>query len=291
MRSSLLVTVSALALIGCGGGGLDWTEDEKLIPDSEIDSQQSQLVSAEPAQPAAGAVQGAYVKVVWGYLAGRLLGAPGWIDWTGSLSVDGGSAALQSLVFFDRGDSPLPTSGANEIDWRSRTWPHYDGLIALVQPAAAGDLVHLQTPPLTKDLPVADLAQGQNLHYVVDADGHEVSITSIPAGACGGFAYGYERIARKGWKGFGGLLTEPAGKVIGRLRFRAEGGTLFARVVDADRNVLAEGEGSLSASAEGGSFEIGLQKPDGTGFGAVTGIFQSPTYAVRGAFQATWKCP
>ena len=289
MRSSLLLTLSALALAGCGG--VNWTEDEKLIPDSEIDTQQSLIVSSEATAPAAGAPQGAYVKVAWGYLAGRLVGAPGWIDWTGSLSVDSGAAALQSLVYFDRGDSPMPSAAANEIDWHSRTWPHYDGVIARVQPGAALDAVHFKTPPFAQDLSAADLAQGQNLHYVVDADGHEVSINSIPAGACGGFAYGYERIARKGWLGFGGLITEPAGKVIGRLRFRVEGGTLFARVVGIDKTVLAEGEGTLTASAEGGSYEISLHKPDGTDFGKVQGVFQAPSYAVRGAFQATWKCP
>jgi hypothetical protein len=282
MRSLVLSMVVA-AMAGCAG--TDWTQDEQLIPDSEIDSQQSKMISTD-APPAA--VQGTYVKIVWGYLAGRLVGAPGWIDWSGSLAVDSGTCSLDSLVFFDAGDTSLPSSAANEIDWHSRTLPHYDGVIALVQPGAASDVVHLTTPPFSKDIAAADLAKGLNDHEVVDADQHEVSITSIPAGAGGGFTYGYERKhPLRGWLGFGGLFTDPEGNVIGRLRFRVEGSGIVARLTDLQKSVLAEGSGTMSDQ----TFDLSLQKTDGSSYGTVSGIYQPPSYAVRGAFQATWKAP
>ncbi|MGC4117610.1 MAG: hypothetical protein QM765_24250 [Myxococcales bacterium] len=272
----------AFALAGCGGAS--WGEEERLIPDSEIDAMQSEIVSTSTETPAAG---GAYVKVVWGYLAGKFRDAPGWISWNGSLSVDSGRATLESLVFFDPHDALQPQSAPNRIDFKSRTMPHYDGLVALVEPGGANDKVHLETASFTTEIGGSELAQGVNLHHVVDAEGHEVSITSVPAGACGGFAYGYQRKAARGWLGFAGRFTDATGAVQGRLRFRADGEVVTGRLLDEDKAVVAEGSGTLT----GESFELSLTKSDGSPLGTVKGIYQPPHYSARGAFQATWRCP
>lgn len=280
-RTNLLAVVTALSMAGCSGGS--WDDEERLIPDSEIDAMQSQLVSTTDA-PAEG---GAYVKVVWGYLAGKFYDAPGWISWTGSLSVDSGTASLQSLVFFDPHDALQPQPAPNRVDFKSRTKPHYDGFVALVQPGAATDVVHLDTASFSTDIKAADLAQGVNLHFAVDSDGHEVSITSLPASACGGFAYGYQKKAAKGWLGFGGRFADSNGALKGKLRFRADGDAIRARLLDDAKDVVAEGTGTLA----GQDFELSLTKPDGTALATVKGVYQPPTYSARGAFQATWRCP
>ncbi|HEY3452088.1 MAG TPA: hypothetical protein VGK67_37360 [Myxococcales bacterium] len=287
MRTNLRATMAGavaavLATAGCGAAS--WDDEERLIPDSEIDAMQTELVSTPAGTPSETA---AHVKVVWGYLSGKFRDVPGWIDWTGSLSVDSGKATLESLVFFDAHDTLQPQSVPNQIDFESRTMPHYDGLGALLEPGSPADVVHLDTASFSTDLAAADLAKGVNLHFVVDADGHEVSITSLPAGACGGFAYGYQKKASKGWLGFGGRFADATGAVTGRLRFRADGDTLKARLLDENREIVAEGTGTLS----GQDFELSLQKPDGTAMATVKGIYQPPSYSVRGAFQATWRCP
>ena len=51
--------------------------------------------------------------------------------------------------------------------------------------------------------------------------------------------------------------------------------------------MIAEGRGTLT----GESFELSLEKPDGTAMAKVSGLHQPPGYSARGAFQATWRCP
>jgi hypothetical protein len=199
---------------------------------------------------------------------------------------------LEQLIYFERGDRPTPSDDPSVVAWTSRTRPHYDGIVAQVVAPSADSPVTLTTPLFQKTYAAKDLAAGLNEHFLVDSEDHQISIASIPGGACGGFASGYERAAPKlGFLGFGGSLTDATGAKQGLLRFRATGTEITARLLDASHTVKAEGAGTLTGSeAAGGTFKLVLQNTDGSKFGTVSGWFQGPTTNRRGAYVATWSC-
>ena len=270
----------------CSCGTSD--RSEELISDSEIDAIATSRASltSTPAEPTAGAF---HLRVAWGYLAGKR-DAPSWVDWTGSVRVDAGSTSLESLNYFERSDFAVPSNDPRSVAWSSHTRPHFDGLVAKVAPAQGAAMVHFQTPAFEKDLTVSELASGFSQRYVVDAAGHEVSISSVPDAACGGFAFGYLRPAREGWLAFGGLFTDASGQPQGRLRMRAEDGKVEARLV-ANGKESAQGTGTLTVADQGGSFRFTLVRSDGVTLGEVRGSYADPSYSPRGSFQATLRCP
>lgn len=284
-----------VVLAGCGP-----LSEEELIGDDELSSlvsERQSMTSEVSQQPAAAPAF--YVRLAWGYLAGNR-SASSWLSWSGKASADGGAkVSLSHLIYFDRHDRPVPSTGPGEVSWRSRTLPHFDGLVLKVEPTVASTSLTFATPPYSRTLAVADLAVGLNEHVVVDAAGHEVSISSVPAKGCGGFALGYERAAPAGWLGFAGLVTDETGAITGRLRFRSDGGQLQARLIAADGSqpyrlnvkgeVVATGEGELDEAT--GAFELRLVKPDGSSAGKVRGLFVAPSYSPRGTFQAVVDCP
>lgn len=262
-----LLVVAAVVLSGCGVG----QTEEELIPDSALASMQSSSAALTVAPPPA--TPGAFhLRLTWGYLAGNFR-ATTWVNWTGGLKVENGTAALERLVFFDRRDFIVPSEDPSAVNWKSRTLPHFDGVVVKV---TGGDVVHFVTPAFSKDFAVADLAAGAEQRFTVDPAGHELSVTAIPDLGCGGFAYGYQRAAREGWLGFAGLLTDEAGQPMGVLRFRADGDVVHARLVGKDQQVLAEGEGTLTGS----EFQVSLGA-----LGSVKGFF------ANGSFQGALRCP
>lgn len=268
MRSLVL----GLVLAGCAA-----ETEEDLIPDSALSSMQSSAaLTVAPPEPAA---PGAFhLRLTWGYLAGNFR-PPGWVDWSGGLKVDSGTATLERLVFFDRRDIVVPAESPAAVAWKSRTLPHFDGVVVKVAPGAASDVLHVKTAAFERDFAVADLAAGVERRFDVGPNGHQISVSAIPAVGCGGFAYGYEKASAEGWLGFAGLLTDETGAPMGVLRFRADGEVVKARLVGKDQQVLAEGSGTLKETA----FTLSLD-----GLGTVTGFFQAGS--PRGSFQASLRC-
>lgn len=280
-----LKSLSAIAvgflLAGCGGS-LDG-EEEVLIPQSELSGLQEAAVPPRSVPPVTQRYS-ARVKIVWGYLAGWR-DAPAWIDWSGSLTAPGGQANLERLVYFDRHDHMLQSSGADRLTWSSRTRPHFDGFVARVDADAGSPALRFATPSFSHEVPIAQLAEGVNLHFVVDAAGHEVGITSLPADVDGGFAYGYERpAAQGGWLALAGRMTGDAAT----LRFRIEGSRVQARLLGANDQLLASGSGTATTEPGGGRFKFSIVDADGR-TREFQGLYRAPSYSRRGSFQATWR--
>ena len=293
MNRALLILLPALAACGV-------ESEEGLITDSELNQIQSSrqaITNTHPNQsPDPEAV---HVRLAWGYLAGRWP-APGWVNWSGELRLQSpGTLELENLSYFDKHDHLVQTAESDRVAWSSRTLPHFDGLVVKVSPGQPGAALKLTTPPYSREIPFHVIADGLNERLVVDADGHEVSVSSVPDAPCAGFSYGYEKPSSEGWLGFAGLYTDASGAITGRLRFRADGGQIQARLIGADGAqpyklnvqgpVLATGQGHLDAAT--GSFEIALVKEDGSALGTVSGIYAPPSYSERGSYQAVVRCP
>lgn len=149
------------------------------------------------------------LRLTWG----RLDGAPEDIreevqglDWSGRLRVDRGLVVVRRVILFERPRDHLvlPRPDRRSMAWVSHTGPHFDGLIVeIIEPAAPADsasagtlppnLLHLVTPQIALDIPVADLA-GLDVTRPVDElgnalrlEGHRVTDEDLcPKGFLGG---------------------------------------------------------------------------------------------------------
>lgn len=290
MHSALKLSVAALSaalfLVACGG-----EEDERsLIPDSELAAVQQDLVPPEVAPAPSSAGRSLYVRLAWGLLAGDKA-ARETVDWSGQLSVSEGTVQLTYLTYFDRADKPLAQTAPDHISWTSRTRPHFDGLVARLELPSDDATVTVDMPGFHRTFRASELTGGDEALFPVDAAGHVVSVSSIPASGCaGGFALGYVKPARLGWTAFAGRITDRNGKFVGTVRFReAEDGTLRGRLVDGDGNELGTVAGTVVRTQDGGSFSAELTGADGRGLGSLTGLFENPSYSARGAFQGSYE--
>jgi hypothetical protein len=293
MRTTFLA--AALVLCACGPG----QTEEQLISDTELNLIQSSrdgLVAAQP-EPAVGA-QTVHVRLAWGYFAGRR-NARGWVNWSGAATMAGGQVSLENLVYFDWHDKPAPTQGSDRVAWNSRTLPHFDGLVLKVSATEPGQALAFVTPKLSRTLTIEELASGLNERTTVDSDGHEVSISAVPDQPCAGFSYGYQKPSDEGWLGFAGLFTDARGTITGRLRFRADGESVTARLwkkdgaqpydLSVDGEPSATGEGRLDTST--GEFELALTDAAGALVARVRGSYAAPSDSPRGSYQAVVSCP
>lgn len=285
-----------LPLVACG---LPQTE-ESLISDGELDaivSSRDGLVATQPEPPPGADV--VHVRLAWGYFAGKLRNLPGWVNWSGGAQMPGAQVSLENLVYFDRHDRPVATAEADRVQWSSKTLPHFDGVVIRVAASEAGQVLQLATPKYQRALSAEELAAGVNLRETVDADGHEVAIAAVPDRACAGFSYGYEKPSSEGWLGFAGLFTDASGTITGRLRFRADGNQLTARLwkkdgaapydLGVEGDPSATGEGSIDPDSH--AFALTLRDAEGNTVARVSGIYADPSYSPRGSFQATVSCP
>ena len=278
-RSLLAGSLFVFAFAACGTAS-----EEELISDGELGEVQtarSQLTVATVEQPSPQLPAAFHLRLTWGLLGGNMRTWQ-WVNWTGGLKVDSGSATLEHLIFFDNHDMVQKSDDPTQVRWSSRTGPHFDGVVVKVQPGAATDKLHVTTPLFTRDFDTATLAAGIEQRFDVDAAGHQISVTAIPQLGCGGFAFGYQRKSSEGWLGFAGLLTDESGANQGIIRFRAEGGVIQARLMGKDGNELAAGKGTL----DGERFEFALG-----GLGTVKGFFQpANAFSPRGSFQGSLAC-
>lgn len=285
-----------LPLFACG---VPQTE-ESLITDSELDaivSSRDGLVATQPELPPG--VDVVHVRLAWGYFAGKFRNLPGWVSWSGGAQMPGAQVSLENLVYFDRHDKPVATAEGDRVQWSSKTLPHFDGAVLRVAASEAGQVLQFTTPKFQRALSIEALAAGVNLRETVDADGHEVAIAAVPDRACAGFSYGYQKPSSEGWLGFAGLFTDASGTITGRLRFRADGNQLTARLWKKDGSQpydlgvvgdpSATGEGSIDPDSH--SFALSLSDADGNTVARVSGIYADPSYSPRGSFQATVGCP
>ncbi len=149
------------------------------------------------------------LRLTWG----RLDGAPEDIreevqglDWSGRLRVDRGLVVVRRVILFERPRDHLvlPRTDRRSVAWVSHTGPHFDGLIVeIIEPVAPADsasagtlppnVLHLATPQIALDIPVADLA-GLDVTRPVDElgnalrlEGHRVTDEDLcPKGFLGG---------------------------------------------------------------------------------------------------------
>jgi hypothetical protein len=286
-----------LPLFACGVAS---DPEAALITDSELDSIQSSrdgLVATENELPPG--VDVVHVRLAWGYFAGKFKNLPGWVNWSGGTQMPGAQVSLENLVYFDRHDKPVATAEADRVAWSSKTLPHFDGAVIKVAATEASQVLQFTTPKYSRALTTAELAAGVNLRETVDSDGHEVAIAAVPDRACAGFSYGYEKPSSEGWLGFAGLFTDASGTITGRLRFRADGNQLTARLwkkdgaqpydLSTDGDPSATGEGSIDPASH--AFSFSLSDADGNTVARVSGIYAEPSYSPRGSFQATVGCP
>lgn len=284
MTTRLLPLAAAVVFVtACG---MPDTE-ESLVSDSELGAiQVEQGLTTEQPTSTTSTPGAFHLRLAWGYLAGNRT-PPEWVSWTGKAVVTSGTMQLEHLIFFERRDFPLPSLAANELDWRSRTLPHFDGVVAKVTPGAATDTVTITMPRFTQSFDVASLAAGAEQHFVVDAEGHELSLSAVPDSGCGGFSLGYLRTSPEGWTGFAGLVLNQRGQRVGIVRFRADNGQVQARLLSGGA-VVATGTGTLDAATK--RFSITFTKRDGSSAGTLEGLYTDPSYSPRGSFQAHGLC-
>ena len=279
VRAACFVVLAVLS--SCGGMSAD-----EPISDAEIDQQavSSELLRVGEFPREAPHDRAAQVRVTWGFLAGKE--RPDRMNWSGGLSVDGGTISVEQLLFFRGHDRLLTSDSGASIRWRSRD-AIAEGFVARVVAPLEG-IVRFDTEPLKFEVPMAELVEGVQRHFVVDSELHEVSLASVPADVCGGFAYGFGKLAADGIN-FGGLLTDAEGKTLGRLRFRAVHGKITGTLFSTRGELLAEGSGTMSEE-KGDTFSLALTGAGGHPFAKVQGSYQHPAYSERGWFQATYRC-
>jgi hypothetical protein len=284
-----LVAALTSALAACGQPEED---ERRLVSDRELAPLQQVLVPPEalPTQAAAGRTF--YVRVAWGLLAGDRLARES-VDWSGSLSVDEGRVQLTHLTASDELGGPEAASEESRIRWGSRTRSGFAGLVARVEVPSDDATVTLETPMFQRSFRASELTGGDEALFPLDAAGHAISISSLPASSCpGGFVLGYLRQAKLGWLAFGGRVTDRTGHLSGTLRFKAlEDNSLKGQLLDDDGREIAQVRGALvREGGSGGSFSAELIDPStGRAVGTFTGLYGSASAGSRGAFQGTFE--
>jgi len=287
-RAIIPAVVGALLLVGCGQLG---DEDRSTISDAEITALQQTSVPPETAPDAASSGRSFYLRLAWGQLAGEAAPASA-VDWSGSVTVSQGTVALSRLDYFDASGRPeVQAAEPGRIEWASRLQPQFAGLIARVELPSDDATVTVDMPLFRHTFRASELTGGDDAVYAVDSDGHAVSVSSIPASRCpGGFTLGYVRPAKDGSVAFGGRTTDRTGRFTGTIRFHELGdGTLLGRVIDLDGRESARVRGTIVRTSDGGSFSAELVDDSGHPLGSLTGLFDDPSYASRGAFQGSFE--
>lgn len=274
MRLHLPLFAALFALSACSGGG-------GAIADSEVDAikttRSSLTVADEFATPGV-----LHVRLAWGLLSWAGKGQrPTGFDWTGGAKLSDGTANLDMVTFFEKGDEAV-AGEASEVKWNSHTYPHFDGVIATLTPGAGGT-VTIDTPSFKKELPVAALNAGNELRFPVGTAGHEFSISSLADqdAACSGFVVGFVKPDGETTH-FKGLRLSNLGDRLGKLSFDVAGGAITAEVTDLNGELVESGTGTIDAATR--TFSIALGKS------TVTGLYVDPSYSSRGSFQATERC-
>ncbi|MBL8912792.1 MAG: hypothetical protein JNM17_19020 [Archangium sp.] len=270
-RSKVLFALSFLFLVpGCAGSS--------GVADSEVDAikttRSSLTTTDEFASPGV-----LHVRLAWGLLSWAEKGKrPEGFDWTGSATLSDGTAKLDMVTFFEKGDQAV-AGEANQMKWNSHTYPHFDGVIGTLTPASLDGTLTIATPKFEKSLSVNELLSAGELRFDVDDVGHQLSISALPDenANCSGFVVGFSRDSS-----FKGLHLSNLGDRLGKLRFEVTDGKIAAEVVDLNGEVVDSGEGTLDAATH--TFTIKLTTS------TVTGLYQDPSYSSRGSFQATERC-
>lgn len=264
---SVLFFVSACS--GSSGGA---------VSDSEVDAiktTRSSLTTVdELATPGV-----LHVRLAWGLLAWADKGVkPSAFDWTGAATLSDGTAKLDMVTFFEKGDEAV-AGEANQLKWNSHTYPHFDGVIGTLTPASEGGALSIVTPKFEKSVAISELLAAGELRFKVDDVGHEFSISALPDedASCSGFVVGFVRESN-----FKGLRLSNLGDRLGKLRFDVTDGKIAAEVVDLNGEVIDSGEGALDAAAH--TFSITLSTS------TITGLYEDASYSSRGSFQATVRC-
>ncbi len=172
----------------------DDAADDPLENDAEVAGYEAQVAEGDPTDPNRPTIT--VLKLLWGQLDGLAEDIDeGFdvLDWTGRLSVDRGIAVVRRVILFERPYDHLVrpineqtgTINRRAVGWVSHTGPHYDGLVIEIieppmQPDVAADepavnMLHLVTPQISLDIPVADLS-GYDEVYPVDEAGNALSI-------------------------------------------------------------------------------------------------------------------
>lgn len=270
-RTKVLFAFSFLFLVpGCASSS--------GVADSEVDAIKTTRSSLTTTDEFAtsGVV---HVRLAWGLLAWAEKGKrPEAFEWTGSATLSDGTAKLDMVTFFEKGDEAV-AGEANQLKWNSRTSPHFDGVIGTLTPGSADGTFSIVTPKFEKTLAVSELVNAGELRFDVDDVGHQFSISTLPDedASCSGFVVGFSRDTN-----FKGLRLSNLGDRLGKLRFDVTDGKIAAEVVDLNGEVIESGAGTLDATAH--TFSITLSKS------TVTGLYEEPSYSSRGSFQATVRC-
>jgi len=183
--------------------------DDPLQDDAELLALEAAALGGDdPAAPPPPTIIA--LRLTWGQLDGSpqdIREQVQGLDWSGRLHVDRGLLVVRRVILFERPRDHLvrPRPDRRTVAWVSHTGPHYDGLIVeIVVPPAPADsasagtptppvMLHLVTPLVSLDIPVADLA-GLDVTRPVDElgnalrlEGHRVTDEDLcPKGFLGG---------------------------------------------------------------------------------------------------------
>jgi hypothetical protein len=286
---TLVGAISALILAACGPARLE-DDGSNLFREDEITSLRQQIVPPETAPDQSATGKSFYVRVAWSDLSGKGAGLviP---DWAGSFTADDGTVQLTHILFQDGSDQPEASGDSSQIRWSSRGNAQLGGLVARVEVPADDATLSLEMPLFHRTFRASELTGGDDAIFPIDAEGHVVTVSSIPASSCkGGFVLGAVK-SGQGWFGFAGRASDRTGRFMGTIRFRTyEDGSIKGRLLDDSGRVIARLGGTLVQDREkGGSYSAELVTQDDKPIGSITGIYTGPTSSQRGSFQGTYE--
>ncbi len=164
------------------------------------------------------------VLVLWGHLPSPRDAAPpatpappAAVDWSGSVSIDGGRIAVRRTVGFEDGDRVAPRTDPARVAFTSHTRPFVDGLALTVRAPADAAVLHLATAAGSFDLALPD-ADGDVLRLGDGRNGvYYAAYEERPD--CGqGFVFGHWARLRPQLGVFRGHVIDAAGAPRGAVR-------------------------------------------------------------------------
>ncbi|MBK9303775.1 MAG: hypothetical protein IPM94_07795 [bacterium] len=291
--------------------------DDPLQDDAELAGLEAAALGGDdPAAPPPPTVIA--LRLTWGQLDGApedIREEVQGLDWSGRLRVDRGLVVVRRVILFERPRDHLvrPRPDRRTVAWVSHTGPHFDGLIVeVVVPPAAPDsasagtpapvMLHLVTPLVALDIPVAELA-GLDVTHPVDElgnalrlEGHRVTDEDLcPKGFLGGIwkadrdSTTVEGGVFKGrWVGLWGRLH---GFVRGRYGLDSSGERVFfGKYIDRQgrcRGMLAGAWEAADASGRGG-FHGEWHNAAATVEGVLGGEYVHAAGRPAGVFSGRW---
>ena len=316
-----MIAAVSMGLIGCGSddenlrgefgsqGGTQWDQyyndlnEEPGFGDPEILAMAEDALYNDPFNnivETQSLNQAIYIRVLWGNLIVDFNeSVPR--DYSGIISIDDGAIVVERTIKFENHDTEIDTRiDPRFVAWKSRTLPHYDGLVIRLEPGATQDeenLLHIQIGPYQAEFTVSELTD----LIMLDVTGYgndQVAIAShLGDEATSGFVSGHWRDLENHDGGIQkGKWETSSGTLLGheRCRYLPTGdgeGEIKGKYIDTAgifQGYLLGEYRKTSTELQIGEFEMDWLDAGGNAVGVVEGIYFKNGSAGYGFALANW---